>query len=694
MSKEETSQQPAMRPPIRPGGGGGGHMRLVEKPKHFGPSLKKLVKSLKYYRIAISATILLAIFGTVLTVAGPRIMGDMINSIAEDYMLGQVYDGVTNLLPKNITLPEGTTLKTLPDAMQTLVADGQVDPADLAQLQDLQSATGAESELMDRLTESQIERIYNIDLNIRPSLNFDAIGHTALILLGFYIAAALASYISGWIISGVTMKVVRRFRRDISHKINRLPISYFDNHQFGDTLSRVTNDIDTIAQSLSQSITQLISAVTMLIGILIMMLTISWQMTLIALATLPVSFMFIHFITSKSQRLFRAQQNELGDLNGHIEEIYAGQTIVKAFSGEDKAQQKFSRVNDRLYTNAWKSQFLSGLMHPITHFISNLGYVATAIAGGYLAINKVIGIGDIAAFIQYVSQFNQPVTQFAQVTNVLQSAVAASERVFEFLEEPEQSKDPENATTINHIRGEIEFKNVKFSYDGETPIIKGFSAKIQPGMNVAIVGPTGAGKTTLVNLLMRFYDPTHGKILIDGTDTTRMKRSEVRRLFGMVLQDTWLMSGTVEENLKYSKADASRDEVRAIARTAQIGHMIEALPKGYKTTIDEDSEIVSAGEKQLLTIARAMLADPPMMILDEATSSVDTRTEVLIQAAMEKLTKGRTSFIIAHRLSTIRGADLILVMNEGNIIEQGTHAELIKKAGFYADLYNSQFSHQ
>jgi ATP-binding cassette subfamily B protein len=670
----------------------GGGMRLAEKPKQFGLSLKKLFKALKYYRLGICVTVILAILSTMLIIAGPRIMGNMINEVAEDFMLGQVYDGVKNLLPEDLELPSGTTLETLPDVIQTLVEDGRLDSSVLSELQDLQSTTSPDSELMERLTEKQITKINNLDLNIRPNLRFDSIARTALLLLAFYISAAIMSYISGWVITNITMKVVRRFRRDISRKINRLPISYFDNHQFGDTLSRVTNDIDTIAQSLSQSITQLISAATMLIGILVMMLTISWQMTLIALATLPISLVFIRFVTARSQRLFRAQQDDLGNLNGHIEETYSGQTIIKAFSGEEKAKRRFREVNDRLYRNGWRAQFLSGLMMPITHFISNLGYVATAITGGYLAVNRVIGIGDIAAFIQYVSQFNQPITQFAQITNTLQSAVAASERVFEFLEEPEQSSDPEDAISLESVRGEIEFKNVKFSYDGENKVIKGFSAKIKPGMKVAIVGPTGAGKTTLVNLLMRFYDPTSGHIFIDGVDTIKMKRSEVRRLFGMVLQDTWLTSGSVEENIKYSKPNAMREEIRDVARATHINHMIEALPKGYRTPINGDTETISVGEKQLLTIARAILANPPMTILDEATSNVDTRTEILIQSAMEKLTEGRTSFVIAHRLSTIRDADLILAIREGNIVEHGTHTTLMKQQGFYAELYNSQFS--
>jgi ATP-binding cassette subfamily B protein len=593
---------------------------VIIKPKHFGPSLKKLVKALKYYRLPIIATIILAVLGTALTIAGPKIMGNMINIIVED--------------------------------------------------------------LVTRMT-----------VNPAAPFRYDVLGGLALLLAAMYIVSAIFSYISGWIISGVTQKVVRRFRRDISHKINKLPISYFDKHQYGDTLSRVTNDIDTIAQSLNQSITQLISSATLLVGILIMMLSISWQMSLIAIAVLPLSMLFIAFVTKNSQKYFKQQQNELGNLNGHIEEIYAGQTIVKVFSATDRVSAEFNATNQELYTSGWKSQFISGLMFPIMHFISNLGYVATAILGGYLAINKVIGIGDIAAFIQYVSQFNQPVTQISQVMTILQSAVAASERVFDFLEEPEEP-DPNGTHQFDSktLKGAVIFDRVNFSYDGKTPTITDFSAKIKPGMKVAIVGPTGAGKTTMVNLLMRFYDPTSGHIEIDGADTETASRANVRKLFGMVLQDTWTFDGTIEENLRYGRLDATKQDIKQAAKSAHIDHMIESLPSGYNTRIDEDSEALSAGEKQLLTIARAFVADPPMMILDEATSSVDTRTEVLIQKALEKLTNGRTSFIIAHRLSTIRSADLILVMKEGNIVEQGTHTQLIKQNGFYADLYNSQFA--
>ncbi|MCL1839417.1 ABC transporter ATP-binding protein/permease [Candidatus Saccharibacteria bacterium] len=603
------------RPPIM--GAGGNKSRIIQKPKHTGNTLKKLFKYLASFKIPILVTLALAIVATVLTIIGPRLMGNIINVLAEDFIA--------------------------------------------------------------RFTDPT--RAYR----------FDIMGSIALQLLVFYLVAVAANLVSGWIITGITMKVVKKFRTEISQKINRLPIAYFDKHSFGDTLSRVTNDVDTIAQSLQQSISQLISSVTMIIGFIIMMLTISWQLTLIAFVTIPIAFIFIRFVTTHTQKLFKAQQNELGNLNGHIEEIYAGQTIVRTFSAEGTTIEAFTKTNKKLYQSAWKSQFLSGLMQPIMHGISNLGYVATAITGGYLAINGHIGLGDLTAFIQYVNQFTQPITQMSQIISTLQSAIAASERVFDFLEEPEQAPDNIQAQ-LGKVKGAVQFTNIHFSYDGEKEIIKGFSAKIKPGAKVAIVGPTGAGKTTMVNLLMRFYDPNHGEITIDGVNTKQLARSEVRKSFGMVLQDTWLMDGTIAENLKYGKLDATNAEVKRAAKTAHIDHMIESLPKSYNTQIDEDSEAISAGEKQLLTIARAMIADPPMMILDEATSSVDTRTEQLIQKAMDKLAHGRTSFIIAHRLSTIKNADLILVMQDGNIVEQGNHKELLAKNGFYATLYNSQFT--
>ena len=540
--------------------------------------------------------------------------------------------------------------------------------------------------IINILSEDVIQRMVNPNYSYR----FDEMGMIALQLLAFYLGALVINLVSGWLISWITVRLVRRLRKEISEKINRLPIAYFDNHSFGDTLSRVTNDVDMISQSMQQSVSQLISSITSIIGFIVMMLTISPILTLIAMVTIPVALIFASFVARYTQRLFKAQQDELGTLNGKIEEVYAGQSLVRLFSAENQVTDNFEKTNHRLYRASWRAQFVSGLLHPIMHAISNIGYVVTAIAGGYLTVNGSLGLGDLTAFIQYVSQLTQPITQISQIFNLLQSAIAASERVFEFLDEPEQTPDIIEAH-LKTIRGAVEFRDVHFSYDGDKEIIKGFSAVVKPGDKVAIVGPTGAGKTTMVNLLMRFYDPNSGEILIDGVNTRHVARSEVRKSFGMVLQDTWLMNGTIAENLRYGKLDATMEEIKKAARAAQINYTIEALPESYKTMIDEDSEAVSAGEKQLLTIARAMIANPSMMILDEATSSVDTRTEQLIQAAMDKLTEGRTSFIIAHRLSTIKNADLILVMKDGDIVEQGTHEQLLAKNGMYAELYNSQF---
>jgi len=546
--------------------------------------------------------------------------------------------------------------------------------------------------ILGEMTNQIVSDLVQISMGVPgAALDYQFLTKMALILSALFIVSAAFNLIQSWVIAGVTTRFVRLLRRDISRKINRMPISYFDKHAYGDTMSRVVNDVETIAQSLNNSLAQIISSITMLIGIIIMMLSISFEMSLVAAITLPVGFVFIAFITKKSQPLFKAQQNYLGTLNGHIEETYSGQTIVRVFSAETDVLKRFDKENQRLYNNAWKSQFLSGLMMPMMHFISNLGYVGSVVTGGWLAINGRISIGDIQAFIQYVNQLNQPMVQVAQIMNIIQSTVAAAERVFDFLEEPEITPDPAPITMPGKIRGEVEFRDVNFSYDPGTRVIHDFSVSIKPGSRVAIVGPTGAGKTTIVNLLMRFYDPDSGQIFIDGIDTRTMPRSQVRAMFGMVLQDTWLMSGTIEENLKYSDPSAHRRDVMRVSRAAHVDHYVQSLPDGYKTKLDEDSDNISVGEKQLLTIARAMLGNAPMMILDEATSNVDTRTEILIQDALNKLSAGRTSFVIAHRLSTVREADIILVMKDGNIMEQGKHTDLMKKGGFYADLYNSQF---
>lgn len=523
------------------------------------------------------------------------------------------------------------------------------------------------------------------------TIDFTYIGNIVVILLGLYIASAVFGIIQGYIISGVAQKVSYNFRKEIDEKINRMPLKYFDKTTHGEVLSRVTNDVDTVSQTLNQSMSQIITSVVTIIGVLIMMLSISWQMTLVALLILPVSMMLIMGVVKRSQKYFKSQQEYLGHVNGQVEEIYSGHNIVKAFNTEEDEVKKFEEVNDTLYTSAWKSQFLSGMMMPIMMFIGNIGYVAVSILGGWLAVKKTIAVGDILAFVQYVRSFTQPIAQVAQIANVLQSTAAAAERVFEFLEEEEEIPEAENPVKLQEVNGEVTFKDVQFGYNPDKIIINNFSAHIQPGQKVAIVGPTGAGKTTIVKLLMRFYDINSGAICIDGHDIKDFTREDLRNMFGMVLQDTWLFNGSIMENIRYGRLDATDEEVIEAAKAAHVHSFVKTLPNRYNMELNEEASNVSQGQKQLLTIARALLADPKILILDEATSSIDTRTEVLIQKAMENLMEGRTSFIIAHRLSTIRDADLILVMKDGDIVEQGNHEELLKADGFYASLYNSQF---
>lgn len=522
-------------------------------------------------------------------------------------------------------------------------------------------------------------------------IDFDAIKKIILLLVGLYGISAVFSLIQGFIMTGVSQKVTYTLRKEISEKINRMPMKYFDTKTHGEVLSRVTNDVDTLSQSLNQSITQIITSVTMVIGVLIMMLSISVPMTIVAMLVLPISGILIGTIVKKSQKYFSEQQEYLGHVNGQVEEIYGGHNIVKVFNAEEEVIKEFNQANDTLYNSAWKSQFLSGMMMPIMTFVGNLGYVAVAILGGYLAIKGKVNVGNIQSFIQYVRSFNQPISQIAQVANQLQSTAAAAERVFEFLDEEEEDQVVANPVSIEGIEGNVTFDHVKFGYSDNKTIINDFSATVKQGQKVAIVGPTGAGKTTMIKLLMRFYDVNSGGILIDGHNIKDFNRSELRELFGMVLQDTWLFNGPIKENIRYGKLDTTDEEVIKAAKAAHVDHFVRTLPDGYDMELNEEASNVSQGQKQLLTIARAILADPKILILDEATSSVDTRTEVLIQKAMDNLMKGRTSFIIAHRLSTIRDADLILVMNEGDIIEQGNHEELLAKGGFYANLYNSQF---
>ena len=522
-------------------------------------------------------------------------------------------------------------------------------------------------------------------------IDFGAIEKILLILVCLYIVSALFSFIQGYIMSGISQKISYEMRNQISEKINRMPMKYFDTKTHGEILSRITNDVDTLGMSLNQSLTQLITSVTTMVGVLIMMLSISWIMTLAALVIIPLSMFAVRKVVGRSQKYFKKQQRFLGHVNGLVEENYGGHQIVRVFNKEEEVTEEFNKLNDELYDSAWRSQFLSGMMQPLMAFIGNLGYVMVSILGGWLAIRKTIEVGDIQSFIQYVRNFTQPINQLAQVANQLQSTAAAAERVFEFLDEEEEDQTVINPADVNDIKGNIEFEHVNFGYKENKTIIHDFSVNVKKGQKIAIVGPTGAGKTTIVKLLMRFYDVNSGAIKIDGHDIRNFNRSELREAFGMVLQDTWLFNGTIKENIRYGKLDATDEEVVEAAKSANVHHFIKTLNDGYNMVLDEEASNVSQGQKQLLTIARAILADPKILILDEATSSVDTRTELLIQKAMDNLMEGRTSFIIAHRLSTIKDADMILVMNEGDIVEQGSHEELLEKGGFYAKLYNSQF---
>ncbi len=649
-------------------GGPMGRMGTGEKAKDFKGTVKKLIKYLSDFRWQMLMVLVFAIGSTIFAIASPKILGGATNQIVDDYANMKAYEAITSKLPKGVSLPAGTTgadvLNRLPN----------------------------KSEIEKQIPSSQLESIKKLDLSRRPEFHFDAIWRIIILLVGLYVLSAIFRYIQTWIMTQVTQTVTFRMRQQLSEKINRLPLSYFDKQTYGEVLSRITNDVDTISQTLNQSLSQIVTSTVTVLGILVMMFSISWQMSLVALLVLPLAGGVITLIAKSSQKQFLRQQTQLGELNGHIEEMYGGHQVMRAFNGQKKSIAKFSKINNRLQESAWKAQFFSGLIHPIINFISNIGYVAMTILGGWLAINGRLKIGDIQAFIQYVDQFNQPLVQVANIANILQSTAAAAERVFEFLDEPEEAVESNNLVKLSGVKGEVEFDNVVFGYKPDQTIIKGLAAHIKPGQRVAIVGPTGAGKTTLVNLLMRFYEINSGLIKIDGVDIRKMKRSDVRQMFGMVLQDTWLFNGTIRQNLMYGNPKATEEEMIKIAKEAHVDHFVRSLPAGYDMVLGEEAANISQGEKQLLTIARAMLEKAPMLILDEATSSVDTRTEVLIQKAMDKLMQGKTSFVIAHRLSTIRDADLILVVKDGNIIEQGNHETLLKQNGFYAELYNSQFA--
>lgn len=545
--------------------------------------------------------------------------------------------------------------------------------------------------ILGKATTTLFEGVMSQIAGIGSGIDFTYIGRIIVLTLTLYLLSAMFSYIQGWIMSDVSMNITYRFRKDIAEKINRMPLRYFDGTNHGEVLSRITNDVDTVSQTLNQSLTQIITSVITVIGVLVMMFSISWLMTLVSLIIIPLSMGVVGLVISQSQKYFKQQQDYLGHINGHVEEMYGGHVVMKAFSGEAESIHKFDSINNTLYGSAWKSQFLSGMMMPVMMFIGNLGYVAVTILGGYLAIKNTITIGDIQAFIQYVRSFTQPITQLANISNVLQQTAAAAERVFEFLAETEEEPDTVTPATLETVDGLVEFKNVRFGYGPDKIIINDFSFYANPGQKIAIVGPTGAGKTTMVKLLMRFYDVNSGAILVDGHNIKDFTRGDLRCMFGMVLQDTWLYNDTVMENVRYGRSGATDEEVIAAARAAHVDHFVRTLPDGYNMVLNEETTNISQGQMQLMTIARAILADPKILILDEATSSVDTHTEVLIQRAMDTLMKGRTSFIIAHRLSTIRDADWILVMNNGDIVEQGKHEKLLAKKGFYAELYNSQF---
>ena len=545
--------------------------------------------------------------------------------------------------------------------------------------------------ILGRATTKLFEGVMAQITGTGTGIDFEYIGRIILITLGLYLASAAFSFIQGWIMSGISVDIAYRFREDISKKINALPFKYFDRVSQGEVLAHVTNDVDTINQTLNQSLSQIITSTVTVVGVLIMMLTISWQMTLVALLIVPLSSGVVMLIVRQSQKYFSQQQDYLGHVNGHVEEMFGGHRVMKAFNGEARSINKFRGFNDVLYDSAWKSQFLSGSMFPIMRFIGNLGYVAIAVLGGYLATRNAITVGNIQAFIQYVRNFTQPITQMANISNILQQTAAAAERIFEFLDEEEEVPDTSTPVAVSDVRGHVVFEHVKFGYSPDKAVIKDFSAEVQPGQKIALVGPTCAGKTKILKLLMRFYDVNEGAILIDGHNIKDFQRADLRCMFGMVLQDTWLYNDTIMENIRYGWPGASDEEVVAAAKTAHVDHFVRTLPEGYNLVLNEEATNVSQGQKQLLTIARAFVTDPRMLILDEATSSVDTRTELLIQQAMEKLMQGRTSFIIAHRLSTIRNADWILVMDEGDIVEQGKHEELLERKGFYAELYNSQF---
>lgn len=620
-------------------GGWGAMGRPVEKPKDFWGTLRRLLAYFLPQRVRLSIVLIAAIFGTVFNIVGPKILGlattKLVDGLIAKFKAIEINAHIGQALAKNPSLP-----------------------AHLVPV---------------------------------PGIDFGYIGTVLLILLGLYVVSAVFMYIQQFLMAGVAQRTVYQLRKEVDEKLSRLPLKYFDGRTHGEILSRAVNDMDNISTTLQQSVTQLITSAVTLVGVLVMMLYINRELTLIVLVTIPLSLFVVMGIAKRSQEYFRNQQRSLGDLNGHVEEMYTGHKIVKAFGHEGQAIVEFDGFNEKLYEAGWKAQFVSGIIMPLMRFVGNIGYVFVAVVGSVLVTQNAIAIGDVQAFIQYTQQFTQPITMLANIANVIQSSMASAERIFELLDEEEQVPEAADPEVIEAPKGAVEFSHVKFGYSEDNILIENMNIDVKPGQMIAIVGPTGAGKTTLVNLLMRFYEVNGGAILVDGVDITQLRRGDLRRTFGMVLQDTWLFNGTIRDNIAYGRGDASEEEIVRAARAAYADHFIRTLPEGYNTVLNEDATNISAGQKQLLTIARAFLADPEILILDEATSSVDTRTEIQIQEAMTELMKGRTSFVIAHRLSTVRDADLILVMNHGTIIETGTQQELLAKKGFYADLYNSQF---
>lgn len=718
----------------RSGSVGGGHFGApVQKAKDFKGTLKRLIRYLKPHTLNLIIVLIFAVASTCFSIAAPKIMSKAMNNLQDSYMakmmlekmskaqkiaVDQIQQQMKQSQPAKepapqvrpeAQIPKGAVpqqakmdpetakaiqeflklpiLNTVKDADQK--ADIVQKMLELSKKMPGESTTGAKNV---KLTKEQINGAVRAIRETNGKYDFHYIGNIALILLGMYVISSLFSLIMGLVMSGVAQKTVRDLRMEVDQKLAKLPLKYFDNHPHGDILSRVTNDLDTVANTLQQSLTQIITSVITIIGYIIMMLTISPVLTLIMLITLPLYVVVTGLVAKKAQKYFIAQQKNLGDLSGHVEEMYTGHTIIKAFGRETDSVKRFEEINEGLYNAGWKAQFISGMMFPLMNFVGNLGYVGICIVGGLWITRNILGIGDILAFIQYSRSFTMPIAQTAQIANVIQSTVACAERVFEILDEPEEIPDSPDAKVIEFPKGAVRFEHVDFQYKEDVPLIRDMNLDVKPGSTIAIVGPTGAGKTTLVNLLMRFYEINAGSISIDGVDIRDLRRGELRKLFGMVLQDTWLFHGTIKENIAYAKQGASMEEIVRAAKAAHADHFIRTLPDGYDTVLNEEASNISQGQKQLLTIARAILADPAILILDEATSSVDTRTEVLIQKAMVHLMQGRTSFVIAHRLSTIRDAEQILVMNKGTIIEMGNHKELLAKGGFYAELYNSQFT--